>query len=1102
MTVTKTEEFLEKLSAAGLLYESERDYSKTEFKGWHTKIIVIDKKYGTEHSVVPTSLYYLRPGNENSVKLSLKNALNKTLYCICEFKSVHGDEFDYSEFVYNGYHSSSIVICRVHGKFFVNVSKHLDGSKCPKCVGGVRLDEATVLFQFSQIHGDTYLYPKFKYVSNNKKAIITCRIHGDFYQTPLNHKSGNGCPECSSNRTPSTIETVEKFKLIHGNTYGYDNFRYVSAHTKSIVTCHIHGNFSITPSKHKSGRGCPACNVGFTKPYVLSLLNDLSESDLLHMSQYELFTIIQQGKLPKGFKKLMDTLEDTQERVTSLRELKQQYETNDESIVETIDGILTPINDVDDEITKLEIPPSSRLPQVNPISAIHALDRSIYAGMDETAMQALVQFRLRELWNAVLRKETTIQAVRKETGEAYFTAIKNMFLDEYKKVEALKPAKGYRFPHEPNLMQKLTVHRLLTNKCYGNWSGTGAGKTLSFILSSRKLDARFTLVIALNDAVSQVERDIMSAYPDSVCHTEYKLGQVLDRNKHNYLILNYEKFQQKDSEKLFQSLTKNNQLDFVVLDEVHNVKQRGEQQESIRRAVMTRLLERARENNPELHVLAMSATPVINGLHEAKSLLTLMSGLSYDDIDTNYSLENAFRIFGELTLNGLRFIPKYDISINELTGQNMSNLNIDGRHLLDKIVALKPNRYSDIEKILLPDKLKAITPYLKKGTVVYSYYTDGIIQETVRHIRNQGFKVATFTGDEDPLVRQKSLKDFIQGKIDVLVGSKPIGTSVDGLQKVASRLIPLTLPWTDSDYTQLKGRIYRQGSLFDAIDIIIPQVRIDLDDGEFWSWDIQRKNLIDRKRTLSDIAVDGGRASSMIPSHEILFKRGKESLEAWKKRVASGEIIDHIRERVQFDLYPEADDDEKRSRAQSELTEFNRLGKITRSTKMHEKFKNDPGSWHRYHRLRKENTESWDELPYEYIATKIKHTEDVVVDFGCGENLMRNCIPNNKVHAFDHIAIDDSVVACDMRKTDLEDCSVNIAVFSLSLWGSNWIDYIKEAHRVLGKRGCLYIAEPLSTYETEEDKMSLVSEIEGIGFQRLGELELRGKFLYLTFIKQ
>jgi hypothetical protein len=57
---------------------------------------------------------------------------------------------------------------------------------------------------------------------------------------------------------------------------------------------------------------------------------------------------------------------------------------------------------------------------------------------------------------------------------------------------------------------------------------------------------------------------------------------------------------------------------------------------------------------------------------------------------------------------------------------------------------------------------------------------------------------------------------------------------------------------------------------------------------------------------------------------------------------------------------------------------------------MHKEFSDNPDSWRRYHALRKSRMEEWEEIPYEYIATKIKDQRDIVVDFGCGENLFKN----------------------------------------------------------------------------------------------------------------
>ena len=51
------------------------------------------------------------------------------------------------------------------------------------------------------------------------------------------------------------------------------------------------------------------------------------------------------------------------------------------------------------------------------------------------------------------------------------------------------------------------------------------------------------------------------------------------------------------------------------------------------------------------------------------------------------------------------------------------------------------------------------------------------------------------------------------------------------------------------------------------------------------------------------------------------------------------------------------------------------------------------------------------------------------------------------------------MTACDIRKTPLEEGSVNVAVFSLSLMATNVNDFILEANRILVNGGKLIIAE-------------------------------------------
>jgi ubiquinone/menaquinone biosynthesis C-methylase UbiE len=113
--------------------------------------------------------------------------------------------------------------------------------------------------------------------------------------------------------------------------------------------------------------------------------------------------------------------------------------------------------------------------------------------------------------------------------------------------------------------------------------------------------------------------------------------------------------------------------------------------------------------------------------------------------------------------------------------------------------------------------------------------------------------------------------------------------------------------------------------------------------------------------------------------------------------------------------------------------------------------------------------------------------------------LLAASVPN-KVYSVDHVAINESVIACDMARTPLEDGTLDVVVFSLSLMGTNVEDYLKEAHRVLKLDGRLRIAETMSRWKGDK-RAELLGMIEALGFRLIGTVEERDRFLYIDAIK-
>jgi hypothetical protein len=78
---------------------------------------------------------------------------------------------------------------------------------------------------------------------------------------------------------------------------------------------------------------------------------------------------------------------------------------------------------------------------------------------------------------------------------------------------------------------------------------------------------------------------------------------------------------------------------------------------SLRRRNLEGLLTSIRKKNPNIKILGLSATPVVNNLNEGKSLLELMTGKIYDDLATTPTIPNAVILYEKLSTISIRELP-------------------------------------------------------------------------------------------------------------------------------------------------------------------------------------------------------------------------------------------------------------------------------------------------------------------------------------------------------------------------------------------------------------------------------------------------------------
>ena len=117
----------------------------------------------------------------------------------------------------------------------------------------------TFIEKARDVHGDKYDYNQFVYINSVTKGIIVCSTHGKFLQTPGAHLFGHGCAQCRAVSVTHTLNRfIEIARAVHGDKYDYSKFAYLSR-AEGIIICPMHGEFLQGSDSHLRGHGCQRC---------------------------------------------------------------------------------------------------------------------------------------------------------------------------------------------------------------------------------------------------------------------------------------------------------------------------------------------------------------------------------------------------------------------------------------------------------------------------------------------------------------------------------------------------------------------------------------------------------------------------------------------------------------------------------------------------------------------------------------------------------------------------------------------------------------------------------------------------------------------------
>jgi DNA-directed RNA polymerase alpha subunit len=653
-----------------------------------------------------------------------------------------------------------------------------------------------------------------------------------------------------------------------------------------------------------SGESQKAVTISYIKAFVRDLgehLDSLTPSELFVLFQAQGINRGEREKFSRTFDALVDAV---QSGMVDKEQLRNWAANND---VDTINDLLELGAELKEEGTlekreqlllerrsrKLnsEFPEAEAtadlsvddLPTLEPKAVLKALDKAAElvesSSSDGDKVEFLKAKATAKLWDACFRDEQALIAKLKEletASDSYSHEVQQAFLDEYEGAKALAVPASYAFrdlkgiPRQPKLMQRLVAYRLERDLRLLNLSGTGTGKTLSAVFAAQVCGSQRILISCPNGVIDSWRRCLESAYPSATVHIKpdgWELDELADGV--NVVIVNHERFQDRFAQQLL-GFCIGYQADLVVIDEIHKSKSRSTDASSQRRKLMNEFIRISANVNPDLRVLGLSATPVINNLYEGRSLIELICQESIDDVGENVDLNSCMNLYQHFIVRGIRMnpgkLPRTEISLHE----------VDATPLLPEIVrATKRGSFHDVEQLLVPPKIKGLHGILSHGskTVIFITYIKNTLQPLCQWLAANQFSYSVFTGDEKEAQDEgfrDSLDEFIRGKSEVLVATiQCAGTGIDGLQSVCNNAVFFQLPWTSTEFEQAIGRLDRDGTDFDSVSIHVPITDIALPDGQRWSWCRSKLDRIESKRDIAKAAVDGeipDAASLITPS--------------------------------------------------------------------------------------------------------------------------------------------------------------------------------------------------------------------------------------------
>jgi hypothetical protein len=262
------------VKAAREIHGKKYSYSRTVFTRCSEKVNIVCRKHGDFEQRAGAHLMGQgcracaedeKFAQKSLPKITFESFLQKAL-------SAHGDYYDYSQVVLNGFRQKIKIVCPEHGVFEQGPTSHCKGRGCARC-GNLEKDYKTrpTIKDVGPMLKKLHPTLKFSNLHNvlGDKINCKCRKHGEFKRGLRSLLDGKGCSKCrmeefNLDRTYTTEVFIEKAKEKYGDYYDYSKTEYINCSTPITIGCPVHGEFIMSGKLHLSnpgGRCCP----GFKK---------------------------------------------------------------------------------------------------------------------------------------------------------------------------------------------------------------------------------------------------------------------------------------------------------------------------------------------------------------------------------------------------------------------------------------------------------------------------------------------------------------------------------------------------------------------------------------------------------------------------------------------------------------------------------------------------------------------------------------------------------------------------------------------------------------------------------------------------------------------